>query len=145
MVTATTEYNTIEAVAYWTDAAASRAAPRNTHLPLPSEILARDLSGGLPQNEFFGAAWLMFETLMTPPFAATTRALAGALLALPEHDAPLAPATAAAQARGGGVKRVVASRLAERALALFGRDGLQLMDAAFQRALMALKPHCCVL
>jgi len=138
---APTPDNTIEAVAYWTDAAASRAAPRNTHLPLPSEILARDLSGGLTQNEFFGAAWLMFETLMTPPFAATTRALAGELLALPDPDAPMAPATAAALARGGGVKRVVASRLAERALALFGRDGLQLMDAAFQRALMALKPH----
>jgi len=136
--------NTIESVAYWTDAATpflARAAPRNTHLPLPSEVLARDLSGSLTQNEFFGLAWLMFETLMTPPFASTTRALVAELQALPAPDGPLSAASAAAIARGGGLKRVVASRLAERAMALFGPDQLSLMDAAFERALAAQRPR----
>ena len=137
--------DTIEAVAYWTDvaapAASGRPAPRNTHLPLPSEILARDLSGSLTQNEFFGAAWLTFETLMSPPFVATTRALASELQALPSPDGPMAPALTAAIARGGGLKRVVAGRLAERALALFGPQQLPLMDDAFERALTALVPR----
>lgn len=138
--------NTIEGVAYWTDvatttAAAGRAAPPNTHLPPPSEVFARDLSGSLTQNEFFGLAWLMFETLMTPHFAATTRALVAELQSLPSPDGPTSPSTAAAIARGGGLKRVVAGRVAERAAALFGPDQLQLMDAAFERALTALTPH----
>lgn len=136
--------NTIESVAYWTDGetmAAARSAPRNTHLPLPSEILAHDLSGSLTQNEFFGAAWLLFETLMTPHFAATTRALAGELQALPSPDGPMPAPMMAAIARGGGLKRVVADRLAERATALYGPEQLQLMDAAFQRALTGLSPR----
>jgi len=134
--------NTIEGVAYWTDVATpGRTAPRNTHLPLPSEVLARDLSGALTQNEFFGLAWLMFETLMTPHFAGSTRALVSELQSLPSPDDPTSPATAAAIARGGGLKRLVAGRVAERAASLFGPGQLQLMDAAFQRALTALAPH----
>jgi|GEM_PF-2637218 len=135
--------NTVESVAYWTDAAPAAARPvaRNTHLPLPSEILTRDLSGSLTQNEFFGLAWLTFETLMTPPFAATTRALVAELQALPDPDGSLSAPAAAALARGGGLKRVVAGRLAQRATSLFGPEQLQLMDAAFQRALTALTPH----
>ena len=135
--------NTVESVAYWTEAAVALRgpAPRNTHLPLPSEILTRDLSGSLTQNEFFGLAWLMFETMMTPHFAGTTRALVAELQALPSPDGPLSPASAAVIARGGGLKRVVAGRLAERSTSLFGPDELQLMDDAFQHALTALTPH----
>ena len=137
--------NTIESVAYWTDAVAAqtaaRPAPRNTHLPLPSEVLAHDLSGALTQNEFFGLAWLMFETLMSPPFAGTTRALSAELQALPNPDGPVSPAVAAAIARGGGLKRIVAGRLSERAVALFGPDRLDGLDAAFQQALSALRPR----
>lgn len=135
--------NTVESVAYWMDAAAipARAVPRNTHLPLPSEVLARDLSGSLTQNEFFGLAWLMFETMMTPRLAATTRTLVAELESLPSPDSRLSPAAAAVIARGGGLKRVVAGRLAERATELFGPDQLQLMDGAFQRALAGLTPH----
>ena len=137
--------NTIESVAYWTDTMtagpAARPAPRNTHLPLPSEVLARDLSGALTQNEFFGLAWLMFDTLMSPAFADTTRALSAELQGLPNPDGPVSPAVAAMIARDGGLKRIVAGRLGERALALYGPDRLSALDAAFARALGALRPR----
>jgi hypothetical protein len=139
--------NTIEGVAYWTDTAAlggltpGRRPEPNTHLPLPSEVLIHDLSGSLTQNEFFGLAWLMFETLMSRPFAGPARALIAELQALPAPEAPVSPAVAAAIARGGGLKRIVAARLAERALALFGADQLDDLDGAFQRALTALAPR----
>lgn len=135
--------NTIEQAAYVAtagDASSPRAAPLNTHMPLPSEILTGDLSGALTQNEFFGVAWLTFETLMSPPFAATTRALVAELQALPAFDTP-SPSLSAAIARAGGLRRIAGARIAQRARELFGADALQALDVAFERALTALTPH----
>jgi hypothetical protein len=100
-------------------------------MPTTSDIFLEDLPDA-GQGRFLGLAWVNFETLMSPPYAQTTRALLREVRATGTGYLPGREADAA---------RLVRARVAARAAALYGPTRLAELDRDLRQRVAGLKPQ----